>query len=229
MKKVLLLLMGLIALGCSKEENTQNKNTSTLNIQNKEIYLHREEKKNVNVTSTSGNKITYSISKDRLYASVDEKGDVIGIFVGDDELTVTDGVNIEKVKVHVIPRYDFFYKPYMNFGASREEVKNYMKEGAFKETDDGMYEYSFGDLRDLKKFYRIYYSFENDKLKNIIITFPFESNYTDDMPNYLKERYVPVSSEGNRFVFGNPDKNNSFIVGFTFNVFKNTCNLIYAK
>lgn len=263
MKKVLLLLVGLIALGCSKDEPQKNENTGNqtqtkkekpventnnttkeskttenqekqenkdvLNVPNKEIFLYKGEEKNVNVSSTLGNKILYSFPKGELHALVDEKGNVKGVFVGNAELTVTDGKNTEKIKISINPRYKFFYEPYTKFGASKDEVKNYMKSGSFEETNNGIYVYNFGDLRDLKRFYKIGYSFKNDKLESIMLVFAFDSEYRDDIINYLGERYVPISSEGNMYIFANPNTEDSFYIGFTFNVFKNSCSLFYSK
>lgn len=226
MKRIVLLLMAMLAIvSCSKE--SKDEENPVLNIQNKEISLYRNEEKNVN--ATSNRKITYSFPKGELHASVSEDGVVKGIFVGNAELTITNGVNTEKVKVTIIPKYDLFYNPLLDFNASKEDVKKYMKSGVFEKIDENTYTYNFGDARDIQEFYKIIYSFEDNKLKNIMIAFAFNGKYRDDAIKYLGERYVPVSSEGSVFVFANPDKNNPFYIGFTFNVFKNSCTLFYSK
>ncbi|SQA92456.1 hypothetical protein [Capnocytophaga ochracea] len=225
MKKIVLLLIALLAVGCSKESKEEER--PVLNIQNKEISLYRNEEKNVN--ATSNRKITYSFPKGELHASVSEGGVIKGIFVGNAELTITDGVNTEKVKVTIIPKYNFFYNPLLDFNASKEDVKKYMKSGVFEKIDENTYAYDFGDIRDIQEFYKIVYSFENNKLKNVMIVFAFNGKYRNDTINYLGERYIPVSSEGSVFVFANPDENNPFYIGFTFNALKNSCTLFYSK
>ena len=124
MKRILLLLMAVLAIASCSKESKEEENP-VFNIQNKEISLYRNEEKNVN--ATSNRKITYSFPKGELHASVSEDGVVKGIFVGNAELTITNGVNTEKVKVTIIPKYDLFYNPLLDFNASKEDVKKYMK------------------------------------------------------------------------------------------------------
>lgn len=88
--------------------------------------------------------------------------------------------------VNVTPQYNYFEEPYINFGASIQDVKSAMKGHTLMNEDSKYLAYKGSGYTQI-----IMFSFENSKLKySYIVT---NSSYATQVANWTAERYVYVT------------------------------------
>ncbi len=198
MKKEIIFSVFLVLLfvNCSKEPKYE------LKIPKKTIELHFQETTGINATSNSGNEITYT-TKNELIATVDSNGIIEGGVVGDTEIIVSDKVNTEKVKVKIVPKYNTFEEPLLNFNSTRSEVKKFHDKGSAEKIVE--------DEKAIGIRYNNYftiYVFEKGKIKLSTIFFEISKFNTDDIVGFLVERYVLVerSDDKTEYYFLTKDK-----------------------
>ena len=137
-------------------------------------------------------------SDNELIASVSTNG-VTAEHVG--ETYIRNGN--KSFKVTVTPKYNTFKEPYLNFGASKTTVKNFMSSfNLNKEQNDALlYDGSFPVMYYL-------YSFKNAVLNMSSAVIKVSSVSADDMVAFLQERYVFVTMDEDKYYFGfvSPDE-----------------------
>ena len=186
MKKLLLLTLLILPLAiasCGSDNDEPNYSNQTLTVGS--------------VYSIPGGSTGWT-SDNELIASVSTAG-VKAEHVG--ETYIRNGN--KSFKVTVTPKYNTFIEPYMNFGASKSSVKNFMNGYELnRETSDAiMYDGKFPVMYYL-------YSFKNAALNISSAIIKATSVNTDDMVAFLQERYVYVTMDEDKYYFGfvSPDE-----------------------
>lgn len=186
MKKLLLLTLLILPLAiasCGSDNDEPNYSNQTLAVGS--------------VYSIPGGSNGWT-SDNELIASVSTAG-VKAEHVG--ETYIRNGN--KSFKVTVTPKYNTFIEPYMNFGASKSSVKNFMNGYELnRETADAiMYDGKFPVMYYL-------YSFKNSALNISSAIIKATSVNTDEMVAFLQERYVYVTMDEDKYYFGfvSPDE-----------------------
>jgi hypothetical protein len=209
MKKLLILIIFLSALACTKEDPI------TLTLENTSLTMYNKDKRNVGASTNSTNPITYT-SSNKWIASVDATGNIEAGVLGTAEITVSNGISSQKCSVEVKPKYTFFPEPYFNFNATKTDIKNNILTGKLYETSDSLlYTYNEGDY--LTEFLYGYLIGTDGKLRCIGLGFSILSLYTPNFLDYMEERYIPVSYSESIFHFTNKEQNLSIYVDLTYN------------
>ena len=147
------------------------------------------------------------VSKDEFVASVN--GTTIkGLHVG--KTTVHSSNRI--IRLEVYSQYNMFDEPYIKFGGSKSDVKNYEKRTIQKETDTELYYKSTGSFE-----HGLVYAFTSDgKLKTVVMMFNHKHDKTiaSNLGKYFSDRYLPLSISGydSYFINNNKDKADVAIV-----------------
>ena len=190
MKKVLFLLPLLAALffvGCSDdEEGGISLNESAITLYSDDT-AHLEANDNVDWLSES-----------EFVASVDANGLVTGNHVGTTNIIASNGSGTSKCTVEVIPRFNTFEEPVVDFGATKEEVKSKESRTMLSEIDDALI--YMGENSALNM---VIYMFENGRLYASGAAVSFA--YTSELTNFLLERYQVVGEENGMYMFINND------------------------
>jgi hypothetical protein len=162
--------------GCKKEEVLLSLNTT-------EITLKPNETFNL-VVSPDASGCVFKSENDNI-AEVYASGLIEARLVGETSIVVTnsDKGYLAKCKVTVIPEYNMYREPYLDFGKQKSNIKSYETRQIFLENDT-----------------TILYSGENQSIDSLMYSFD-ESAYTSSLCaipssqstlliNYLTERYV---------------------------------------
>ena len=132
--------------------------------------------------SYNGENCTWS-SEQPLIAEVDNSGNVTANRVGETVIYAND----ETCNVTVIPKYNTYMEPYMEWGASKSVVRSYMSGYTLGVEEDNI----LGYIDDEQEFV-YFYQFENNSLTGSGIVANILSHGTE-ITNFLLERYVVVS------------------------------------
>lgn len=217
-KTVWILLVLTIFFSCSKDDPI------TLTLQNAQLQLFHTDKGVVGASTTGDTPITYS-SSDINVATVSDNGTVTAGVIGNAEILVSDGTNTKKCVVEVKPKYtnikDAFYKD----GASRDDVKAYHTSTPTSDTDSSLiYEFNKGTS---SQFYVHVYLMENNLLTSSGMIMSIFSSVAKDVPDFIAERYLPVTYSGDVFVF--KEKDNKYNVVIVFDRKEGTVGVMYSK
>ena len=125
-------------------------------------------------------------SENKLIASVSQ-GIVTAKLVGTTRIHKEDGT--KSFQVTVKPRYYYFSEPCIQWGANMDAVRTYMFSYRFSDGDESMISYYGTNKED---FYS--YLFDSDqKLTDVIVEIKKSELTTDQLLNYLSERYVKMA------------------------------------
>ena len=108
------------------------------------------------------------------------------------------------INVEVYSDYNLFKEPFIKFGGSKNDVKNYEKRTLEKETDTELYYKSTGAFE-----YGLVYSFtDNGKLKTVLMMFNhnFDTTISNNLAKYFSDRYLALSISGTESYFLNNEK-----------------------
>lgn len=162
MKKIFyLLLLSTFVVSCNTDS------MQGLLIQTDSIALFHGETAVLKASSDNG--LLFYKSSNSAVAAVDEKGIVTANLVGTADVSVQDGKETKICKVTVKPRFVFPIRPFINFGASMEEVKNTVKDVFIEElvvnnnSADKVLVY-YNQKEDAQSRISYEYHFLNDKL-----------------------------------------------------------------
>lgn len=134
-------------------------------------------------------------------------------FVASANGTAIKGLHVGKTIVHspnriinleVYSQYNMFDEPYIKFGGSKSDVKNYEKRTIQKETDTELYYKSTGSFE-----YGLVYAFASDgKLKTVVMMFnhKYDKTIASNLGKYFSDRYLPLSVSGYDSYFINNSK-----------------------
>ena len=116
------------------------------------------------------------------------------------------------INVEVYSQYNLFDEPYIKFGGSKNDVKNYEKRTLAEETDTKLIYKSTGSFE-----YGLAYSFkDNGKLNSVFVMFKhdYSATISSVLGNYFADRYLPISISGNESYFLNNEKDKADVVIF---------------
>lgn len=176
MKKIeSIILLSLIALIVSTVSSCSKDDDDNLKFQD--------------VSITAGSTKALSTGKDLKWTSENDyiatisNGEIEAKRVGEVKMASEKGT----FKVKVTPQYSYFNEPYMQFGASMQNVKDAMKGYTLVSEQSKALVYEGHGYTSL-----IMYSFEDSKLKySYIMT---KSTYSTEVANWTAERYIYVTN-----------------------------------
>jgi len=181
-----LILLSTLLLSC----NTNT--TPGLLIETESILLYHGETAVLGASSENG--LVYYNSSDSLVAEVDEKGVVTANVVGTTYITVLDGKEAKACKVTVTPRFFVPINPYVNFGATIDELKKSVKDVFIEErtinnnsAEKTLVYYNQKENEKSRITYE--YQFLNNKLISTGVFVNIGVDYFNNMMNYLDETY----------------------------------------
>ena len=108
------------------------------------------------------------------------------------------------INAEVYSQYNLFDEPFIKFGGSKNDVKNYEKRTLEKETDTELYYKSTGAFE-----YGLVYGFtDNGKLKTVLMMFNhnFDTTISNNLAKYFSDRYLALSISRNKTYFLNNEK-----------------------
>ena len=108
------------------------------------------------------------------------------------------------INAEVYSQYNLFDEPFIKFGGSKNDVKNYEKRTLEKETDTELYYKSTGAFE-----YGLVYGFtDNGKLKTVLMMFNhnFDTTISNNLAKYFSDRYLALSISGTESYFLNNEK-----------------------
>lgn len=219
MKKTIWILLVLtVFLSCSKDDPV------TLTLQNGQLELFHKDKGFVGASTTGDAIITYT-SSDVNVAKVSDDGTVTAGIIGNAEILVSDGTNTKKCIVEVKPKYTNIKEAFYKDGASRSDVKAYHTSTPTSDTESSLiYEFNKGSS---SQFYVHVYMMENNLLTSSGIIMSILSSVAKDVPDFIGERYLPVTYSGDIFVF--KEKDNKYNVVIVFDRKEGTVGVMYSK
>lgn len=144
-------------------------------------------------------------SDNKFIASV-EGATVKGVCAG--ETSIRNGK--QSFKVTVQPTFFLYKDPYLQFGASKSKVKDFMK--GFEEVETDNESLNFFYLEGTNPVMYIY-MFENAGLKSTGVFLPTKMATSAQIADYLTERFIPVGSNSEIIAMVSPDK--TIAVGVT--------------
>ena len=185
MKKILFLLAMLPMLvftACSDDDE------NSLSLDKSEISLYYEDE----IKLIASDNVTWS-SEDEFVAKVSSNGIVEGGHVGKTFIVASNGAETVKCAVEVKTKYNTFVEPVLDFGANKADIK--AKEKRELVTDNAT---SLG-YKDSKDGVAIIYTFKNGKMN--ACGFGLQYKYTDDIMDFLLERYAPATMNNDKDMF----------------------------
>lgn len=199
MKEKLLLfsLLSLIVIMLYSCDEEPEVNTAIYLNSTEQIILKQGETSQIDIDSELS--ITYT-SGNEYYASVSNTGLVSGVYVGETNIEITNGVRSKNVTVVVKPEYDFFDEPCIEWGMSQEDYINKYGEPRYTGTRYITYNYdgtviTAPDVNYTTTINRLIVLFDDYKLRACIIEFSLiqtilYDSFISEMSNFLDERYV---------------------------------------
>ena len=114
------------------------------------------------------------------------------------------------INAEVYSQYNLFDEPFIKFGGSKNDVKNYEKRTLEKETDTELYYKSTGAFE-----YGLVYGFtDNGKLKTVLMMFNhnFDTTISNNLAKYFSDRYLALSISGAESYFLNNEKDKADVL-----------------
>ena len=187
MKKFLLLLALLVPMiaftGCGKDDEDEP------NVPNQTLNVGQTFTIPVNGEWTSDNKFIASVDGQTLK----------GVCAG--ETSIRNGE--QSFKVTVQPTLSLYKEPCLQFGSSKNKVKDAMRGFEEVETDSESLSYYYVDGSNVVMYI---YNFENDGLKSTAVFLPTKMFTSSQVVDYLLERYIPVDASDKMALMISPDK-----------------------
>ncbi len=180
-------LIGCVAASCSKDDDEA--------IKFKDVTIPAGS----TLDMSEGKNLTWTSTND--YIATISDGTIDAKRVGDVTMKSSQG----SFKVEVTPKYNYYTEPYLNFGASKESVKQVMKDFTLvKETDTALVYEGTGYTT------LIMYTFENEALETSCIM--TGSAYSSLLANWTVERYIYVTTSDNYIGMISVDKKTAIVI-----------------
>ena len=171
----------VLAAGCTKDPNSGNSNSNeTITLNEIEVSLYKDDEYDIKAISELP--LIYT-SDDEFHALVSNSGVIKARYVGSTIINVSNSEETKHLKVIVIPKYEFFSAPNINFGDSREDVIRVLGEPDFTQFNGKVYGYYYeGDCPDWLEV-----RFENDAVSEYEVMFTI--TYENEVKGYVGERF----------------------------------------
>lgn len=216
MKKLFFIaFIMLITLSCSKSDD----NSQPLNVTTEELNLFVNEY--LTISASSSEKISYT-SENPLIAKVDDNGKVTAVLVGETNIKVTDGKTTKSVKVTVSPKNTLFFEPIL-VSSKEEFIEKYRKSGGEFSERTSSVAYLFN--KNTEKAYAYMFL---DSTSAVVLYIPITSYHSiARITDWVKERYIGVTKEGDIYYFGSPDE--KIILGLQYSASDNVVLIVFNK
>ena len=201
MKKILLMLVSVgILAGCGKDSAEPK-----IAINQNEVKLKFDQDFSFKIENSS--EVKWS-SSDSFVGEIDANGVFEAKHIG--ESIITGDVNGEKLtaKVIVEPYVTDIIEPFLEFGASKAEIKNFEKRNLEAETASAMMYEGQGENEDY-----VFYSMNPTKLQGSIISFNISSSIATILGRFYGERYSYIGTDDEILYFQSKDKN--YVIGIS--------------
>lgn len=151
-------------------------------------FRHGDE---VQLATSDNTQVTWSVLDD-YYAKVDDNGKLTALHVGATVAKATDSKGkFVAVPVAVVPKYLTYAEPYLNWGASKSEVKDKERRTLDREDDDNLF-YT-GDN------FILGYVFKDGALSGAVIM--LKSYDLEEVVEFLGERYWYLGKKDKMYLF----------------------------
>lgn len=182
---ILMCVMGAVLASCGDDKSDDSPTTLSVNPSSVNLYYEGTQQ-----LSASG--ATSWSSENEFVAKVDSKGLVTANHVGSTNILVSNGNSMGKCAVTVIPKYNCYDTPLLNWGASKSAISaaETHTKGSSSSSDYLYYEYTNGTSVAL-----VQYIFKNNALNGINVI-ASKSDYTP-IGYFLLERYQPIYKDDN--------------------------------
>ena len=189
MKKMLFTLLSMVTVMCLNScSNDEPSNQEKLSKTNVILYVGETE-----IITYEGNEYCYWYSENEKIASVDE-GKISTNLVGKTKIYANNLV----CNVEVLPNLTSYDEPYLKWGATRSEVKNYMSSYTLsKETSDQLVYIGVGNE------FAYVYLFENGILTNASMGIYYSNS--EGLVDFMAERYNFSNEIDGYYTFVSPD------------------------
>lgn len=188
------IFVGFTSCGDDDDTIKEIVEDKTVKLPTKDVKIYSDETYHLSAVNAKFYK-----TSDDFVAEVDANGVVKGNHVGRAEIIAYNETSSAKCNVNVIPRYNLYDTPILDWDASKSAIMG-------KETHTNM---DLTPMEDMASYdyskngetFLLIYSFKNDKLTYIAMTAPLSlyPNVTD----YLLERYYPIgtsNSDGDHMI-----------------------------
>lgn len=189
-KTIFIIISALLIFGC-------NKPTKHINIKNNTITIHHNE--TVSIGAISSLPINYT-SGDNYHATVDNDGNVTGIYVGSTKIRLENGKDTKFINVNVIPRYNIYTEPNIRIGESEQSIIS-----RFGEPDSTWYGFGnpyFYYMNEGSVSYILYVGFASSKVEYYGLG-AIDKNLYEQLWEFLDERYYYLTTTDGTNIFYN--------------------------
>lgn len=194
---ILMCVMGAVLASCGDDKSDDSPTTLSVNPSSVNLYYEGTQQ-----LSASG--ATSWSSENVFVAKVDSKGLVTANHVGSTNILVSNGNAMGKCAVTVIPKYNCYDTPLLNWGASKSAIsaaETHTASSSSSSTSLG-YGYTNGSVTSV-----VLYMFEDNALKSVGVV----ASYSDyaQIALYLLERYqiIDKDDDNNYYFIDSMDTN----------------------
>lgn len=215
MKKLAIIIAAIAVLaGCSKE--------GRLKLNSEDIYLYSSDK---HIITSNGTNVSFS-SQNPYIASVNPTtGQVEGLHIGKTYIDVSSDQGKASVKVTVKPMYNVITDPYLDWGATRNDIIN--KVGKPYTESDTQLIYQYGDANKGDSHIGTSYILEYGELNSVMIVINDDS-YGAAL-RHLSERYQAIGYSGTTGVFGDALDPDDVTTTVTIGEMYGQCFILYTQ
>lgn len=189
MKKMLFAMIILIQIICSC-----SKNEESFILNKTHLQMSADDTETLTASETVN-----TWASDNVFTASVNNGIVTANHVGKASISATSAKGTAICDVEVLPVYQTYAEPVLDFGISKTSLKTKEHRTISKETTNALF-YT-GEKSTVAV---VLYNFKDDKLNGVIVTVSLSASL--DAAKYLKERYQPVLSDNDTFYFINNTK-----------------------
>ena len=205
MRKIVLFAVFVVVLvGCKKEDEND--------IQVKNPNIEVKAGSSIQIEATSSSPITY-FTENEFYASVNSTGLITANRVGEVSILLDNSEKNARVQVKILPVFTTYQDPYLNFGASKDDVIKSVGSPS-RTNDDGDLIYdNYSTAATLAMYF-----FNGSKLESVGVA--VKTSYATELGNFIRERYSQYLVDGYDIYYINSLNINTatMIVGVRINI-----------
>ena len=172
----LIVILCVLCTGCTKK---------TINLQEYEISLHKDEVYQISAPRMSH--YNYQ-SLNKFHATVSSEGLIVGHYVGETDIVVSNDYDEKRIHVTIEPTYLLYNEPQITFGESRNAIKARFGTPYQENNNAALFEY------DREGFALMVTFDQNDRVVSYVVVVP--NRYLSDLALFLYERYQSNGSSG---------------------------------
>ena len=167
-------LFCLCFTSCSKDDDETN---GLVTITPPIVYMYHDDTKQLSATNA-----TNWSTEDDFIAEVDKNGLVTGRHIGTTNIIATNGKKSAKCEVTIMPKYNLYDTPILDWGTSMTELRN-------KETHE------YVQITSTSSATSLAYDYTSDSDNPCIVMYNFKNNELYMISVILKWDYFPLATE----------------------------------